>query len=145
MRRPPLAALATLALVLAMLILSGCFSSFIAPDSAARPDQDVVIINNNGGCPFCVRWILQREANLLVYDAARDGQNVNPLRLMPGRYHVSVGWLNVFSGKGASVDSTLDLRAGHTYTVHLTDKLWAPTRVWITGDTDGGRIVGMSR
>ena len=113
MRRPPLAALATLALVLAMLILSGCFSSFIAPDGAGRPNQDVVIINNNGGCPFCVRWIQQTESKIWVYDAARDGQK-NPLRLMPGRYHVSVGWLNVFSGKGASVDSTLDLQAGHT-------------------------------
>ena len=73
-------------LALEVLVLSGCFSSFIAPDSAARSDQDVAIINNRWGCPFCVRSIRRTEDDILVYEASRDGQEVHPLKLMPGRY-----------------------------------------------------------
>jgi hypothetical protein len=98
----PAGSLGTLALALEVFILSGCFSSFIAPDSAARPDQDVAIINNRCGCPFCVRWIRRTEDNILVYEARRDGQDVNPLRLMPGRHQISVVWWNLYSRKGVS-------------------------------------------
>jgi hypothetical protein len=137
MRRAPLAVLATLVMAIQVLILSGCFSSFIAPDSAARPDQDVATINNRWGCPFCVQTIRRSEDGALVYEARRDGREVNPLKLAPGPHHISVAWWNVFAGKGASLESTLNLQAGHTYTVHLTTRMFAPYKMWITDDTDG--------
>lgn len=128
-------------LALEVLILSGCFSSFIAPDSAARPDQDVAIINNRWGCPFCVRSIRRTEDDILVYEARRDGRNRNPLKLTPGRHQISVVWsyVEVWRGvrKGASLESTLDLQAGHTYTVHLTVRAFAQDKIWITDDTEG--------
>ncbi len=134
-------------LALEVLTLSGCFSPFIAPHSAGRPDQDVAIIINTkrwgagwgAGCPFCVRSIRRVEDNSWVYEAHRDGQDVNPLRLMPGRYQIGLVWFNAHPMvmKGASLEGELDLQAGHTYTVRLQVQFFAKDKIWITDDTDG--------
>jgi hypothetical protein len=133
-------------LILALLFVPGCtVATFTNSEGPARTNEEVATVNNRWACPFCIRWIQRSEDQVVVFDVQKSGA-VNPLRLTPGRYVIVAGYDDPVLNSRASMHSTVDLQAGHSYTVHMSNtliRMFAHSRVWMTDDTED-RIVADS-
>jgi hypothetical protein len=132
--------------IFGLFVASGCtVATFANYHGPARPNEDVAIINNRWGCPFCIRSIERAEDRAEVFDVQKTGA-ANPLRLTPGRYHIVAGYSDPFISSRAVMEDTIDLQPGHAYTVHMSNtlvRMFAHFRVWMTDDTED-RIVADS-
>ena len=132
-------------MLVVLLALSGCITvKPFSDQDVPRRDEDVAIINNRwGGCPWCIHVVQREEDNVVVFEADAYGY-ANPLKLIPGRYLITAGYEDPFiPGARARLLGTVELQAGHVYTMRMSGtlvRMFGHFKVWMTDDTESRTV-----
>jgi hypothetical protein len=141
-----------IALLLQGCVFFGFFPTFKAYPGPERADQELAILENRWGCPFCVDRILGEldRAQIdrpLVYSRPRDGE-VASFKLVPGTYLIEYSFATPQISRVSRWDIVV-MKAGHTYRVEQQSCFYScpggggPRRIlWIEDRITGEVVAG---
>lgn len=129
------------------LLLSACFGPLSGPGALNSPNEQIAILENRWGCPFCVDAIYldSPDKAIYIYDENERIENWSSFRLMPGRYVIA--YSHYAHRRLIARADAVDLKPGHIYRVDLNLCLlpcWGHSHhtIWIEDRTTGEVVAG---